>query len=87
MAALDRESGVEVTVDGSLGWLIDPVRRALGSRHHAYRVHIEPRGRAGQVLLVISGSTTRVPLILSPQDLEPGDVFRLVSDTMERFGL
>ena len=61
--------------------------RALADRHRFYAVHVEALGRMGEVLVTITGSRGRVPLILSPQDLEPGDVFRMVSDTVDKFGL
>jgi hypothetical protein len=47
---------------------------------------VEALGRVGEVMVTITGSRGHLPLILSPQDLEPGDVFRMVSDTVDRFG-
>jgi hypothetical protein len=66
--------------------LAEPLCRALGGRRRYYSVRVEALGRVGEVLVTITGSKGRLPLILSPQDLEPGDVFRIVSDTVERFG-
>ncbi len=66
--------------------LTDPLCRALGGRQRFYTVRVEALGRVGEVLVTITGSKGRLPLILSPQDLEPGDVFRVVSDTVDKYG-
>jgi hypothetical protein len=86
MAILDQGRNIEISGDGTLGLLIDPLCRALGDRHRFYRVRVESVGRVGEVLVTITGSRGHLPLIISPQDLEPGDVFRMVSDTVDRFG-
>ena len=86
MASPDRPGHVEISGDGTLDRLIDPLCRALGDRHRFYKVHVEGLGRVGEVLVTITGSRGHLPLILSPQNLEPGDVFRMVSDTVDRFG-
>jgi hypothetical protein len=88
MAVLDRaRTNVEIKCDGSLRTLVDPLRRALARRPFFYKVDVAPLGGVGEVLVSITGSRGHLPLILSPQDLESGDVFRVVADTMERFGL
>jgi len=89
MASLDLPRNLDVSGDGTplLGILLNPLCRALGDRHRFYRVHVEALGRVGEVLVTITGSRGHLPLILSPRDLEPGDVFRVVSDTMEKFDL
>jgi hypothetical protein len=87
MATLDRLRNLEITGDRSLDGLKDPLCRALAGRRRFYRVRVEGMGRAGEVLVSITGSRGHLPLILSPQDLEPGDVFRVVCDTMDKFGL
>jgi hypothetical protein len=87
MARLDRFGSVEISGDSALDCLRDPLCRALADRHRFYMVHVEALGRVGEVLITITGSRGRLPLILSPQDLEPGDVFRMVSDTVDKFGL
>ena len=88
MASRDRLVRVEVSGDSTLllYGLMDPLCRALGGRHRFYAVRVEALGRVGEVLITITGSRGRLPLILSPQDLEPGDVFRVVSDTVDKFG-
>lgn len=87
MASLDRLDTVEISGDRTLDCLRDPVYRALADRRRFYSVHVEALGRVGEVLVTITGSRGRLPLILSPQDVEPGDVFRMVSDTVDKFGL
>jgi hypothetical protein len=86
VASLDRLRNIEISGDGRFDGLVDPLCRALEDRHRFYRVHVEAVGRVGEVLVTITGSRGHLPLILSPQDLEPGDVFRMVSDTVDRFG-
>ncbi len=86
MQTLGRFGTLDITGDSTLARLRDPLSRALGDRHRHYKVHVEALGRVGEVLVSITGSRGHLPLILSPQDLEPGDVFRVVSDTMDRFG-
>ncbi len=63
-----------------------PLHRALAARGRFYAVHVESVGRVGEVLVSITGSRGRLPLLFSPEDLEPGDVFRTVSDTVDKFG-
>jgi hypothetical protein len=86
MASLDGLRNVEISGDRTLEGLEDPLRRALEDRHRFYRVRVEALGGVGEVLVSITGSRGHLPLIHSPQDLEPGDVFRTVSDTVDRFG-
>jgi hypothetical protein len=47
---------------------------------------VEAVGKVGELLVTITGPRGHLPFILSPHDLEPGDVFRIVSDTVDRFG-
>jgi hypothetical protein len=88
MASRDPLARVEVSGDGTLfrHRLADPLCRALAGRQRFYTVHVEALGRVGEVLVTITSSKGRLPLILTPQDLEPGDVFRMVSDTVDKFG-
>ncbi len=79
---------IEISGDSAalLDRLEDPLRRALGDRKRFYEVQVATLGRVGQVLVTITGSKGRLPLIFSPADLEPGDVFRIVSDTVDKYG-
>ena len=80
-----------VRVSGQSAWLVDqlqePLRQALESRDAFYVVEIETVGRVGEVLVSITSSRGRLPLIFGREDLEPGYVHRIVSDTVARFGL
>jgi hypothetical protein len=87
MASLVRPETVELSGDSTIDGIAEPLCRALGGRHRFYKVRVEALGGVGEVLVSITGSRGHLPLILSPQDLEPGDVFRMVSDTMDRFDL
>jgi hypothetical protein len=87
MASLASSRLLDISGDGSLDRLVEPLCRALGGRRRFYSVRVESLGGVGEVLVAITGSRGHLPLILSPQDLEPGDVFRVVSDVLDRFGL
>ena len=85
---VDSQGRLEITGQNSslLDHLKAPLHRALEGRGRFYAVHVEPVGRVGEVLVSITGSRGRLPLLFSPEDLEPGDVFRTVSDTVDKFG-
>jgi hypothetical protein len=80
-----------VQIDGDSADLVDrlrePLRRALAGRHRYYAVHVDSVGRVGEVLVSISGSTGRLPLLLGRDELDPGYVSRVVSDAVQRFAV
>ena len=80
-----------VRVGGQTAGLVDqlqaPLRQALESRNRFYDVEIDAVGRVGEVLVSITSSRGRLPLLFGRDDLEPGYVHRIVSDTVARFGL
>jgi hypothetical protein len=80
-----------VRVGGRTARLVDqlrePLRQALESRNRCYVVEIDAVGRVGEVLVSISSSRGRLPLLFGGGDLDPGYVHRIVSDTVARFGL
>jgi hypothetical protein len=80
-----------VRVGGETAWLVDqlqePLRLALERRKRFYVVEIDAVGRVGEVLVSITSSRGRLPLLFARGDLEPGYVHRIVSDTVARFGL
>jgi len=80
-----------VEVSSKTGWLIEqlqePLRRALESRKRFYVVEIDSVGCLGEVMVSITSSRGRLPLIFGREDLQPGYVHRVVSDTVARFGL
>jgi hypothetical protein len=67
--------------------LREPVRRALVDRQTCYSVDIEPRGRVGEIIIAITGSKGRLPLLFRHEELEPGYVFRVVRDAVTRYDL
>lgn len=67
--------------------LQEPVRRALDDRRTCYSVDIEPRARVGEIVVSITGSKGRLPLLFRHEELEPGYVFRVVRDAVTRFDL
>ena len=80
-----------VRVGGETAGLVDqlqaPLRQALECRHRFYSVEIDAVGRVGEVLVSITSSRGRLPLLFGRGELEPGYVHRIVSDTVVRFGL
>ena len=67
--------------------LQEPLRHALESRNRFYVVEIDTVGCLGEVLVSITSSRGRLPLLFGRGELEPGYVHRIVSDTVARFGL
>lgn len=88
MATLDvaRQVRIKCGNDTLSEQLSEPVARALGDNGRMFVVEIDPVGRVGQVLISISGSQGRLPLFFQKDELEPGYVFRVVRDTVSRFG-
>jgi len=80
-----------VRVGGQTAGLVEqlqaPLRQALERRNRFYSVEIDAVGRVGEVLVSITSSRGRLPLLFGRDDLEPGLVRRIVSDTVARFGL
>lgn len=86
VAAAER---VEITGENALvvECLRGPLRRALGGRPASYSVCIDTVDRVGEVLVAITCRKGRLPLLFAYDELEPGYVFGVVSDTVDRFGL
>ena len=89
-AATVRRSSL-VQIDGENAHLVerlrDPLRRALEDRGAFYSVRVETVGHVGEILVSITGSKGRLPLLLGEEELDAGFVFRVVSDTVSRYGL
>ena len=64
----------------------DPLEQALLARHSRYSVRIETVGWVGEVLVSVTGTKGRLPMLFGSEDLEPGYVTRVVADTVARFG-
>jgi hypothetical protein len=80
-----------VQVRGQSAGLVDQLeealREALEGRRCFYVVDIDRVGRVGEVLVSITSARGRLPLLFAREELEPGYVHRIVSDTVTRFGL
>jgi hypothetical protein len=80
-----------ILVSGENARLVDqlrePIRRALANRRSFYRVSVDNVGRAGEVLVSITGSHGHVPLCLAASELEPAHFSEVVRDTVSRLGL
>jgi hypothetical protein len=64
-----------------------PLDKALVGRRSFYDVRVEAVGRVGEVLVSITGSKGRLPLLFGKEELEPGYVSRVVQDAVDRFAL
>lgn len=64
-----------------------PLNKALTGRRSFYDVRVEAVGRVGEVLVSITGSKGRLPLLFGQEELEPGYVSRVVQDAVGRFAL
>ena len=67
--------------------LQEPLRRALDGRSRFYAVELAAVGRVGEVLVSITGSNGRLPLLFGHEELEPGYVSSVVRAAVERFAL
>jgi hypothetical protein len=67
--------------------LAEPVRLALEGRHRWYFVRIDDLGRVGEVLISITGSKGRLPLLFGRGELEPAHVCEVVEDAVEAVAL
>jgi hypothetical protein len=72
---------------GLVDRLRDPLSLALSERHRCYDVDVVSVGRVGEVVVSITGSRGRLPLFFKADELEPGYVSRVVTDTLARYGL
>ena len=62
------------------------LHQALDDRRRFYRIDVAEVGRCGEVLVSISGTRGRLPLLFALGDLEPGPMRSVVQRTVERFG-
>ena len=73
--------------DALIDLLKGPLDKALIGRKSFYDVRVEEVGRVGEVLVSITGSKGRLPLLFGREELEPGYVSRVVQDAVDRFAL
>jgi hypothetical protein len=80
-----------IQVGGASASLVDrlrePVVQALSGRRACYAVRVEAIGRIGEVLVSITGSQGRLPLLFRRDELEPGHVSTVVRGAVDRFAL
>ena len=73
--------------DALVDLLKEPLNKALIGRRNFYDVRVEAVGRVGEVLVSITGSKGRLPLLFGQEELEPGYVSRVVQGAVDRFAL
>jgi hypothetical protein len=80
-----------VQVGGESATLVNrlrgPLVQALSERRTWYAVRVEAVGRIGEVLVSITGSKGRLPLLFRHDELEPGHVSTVVRGAVDRFAL
>lgn len=80
-----------VHVVGERATLVDrmrgPLLEALGGRRRFYAVRVEALGPGGDVLVSITASKGRVPLLFGPDELQDGHVSRVVRGALDRAAL
>jgi hypothetical protein len=70
-----------------LDHLRDPLQRALEDQRRHCLVSVEAVGRVGEVMVSVTTTKGRLPMLFGSEDLDPGYVTRVVLDTVTHFGL
>lgn len=65
--------------------LREPLLRALSPGRRCYAVRVDAIGPMGEVLVSITGSQGRIPLLFGREELEAGHVSRVVQGAVDRF--
>ena len=77
-----------IHVGGERPALVDrmrvPLLEALSGRRGFYAVRVEALGPGGDVLVSITGSKGRVPLLFGPDELQAGHVSTVVRGALDR---
>lgn len=87
LAGQPRSVEFKTDSEAILDRLQEPLRRALDGRSGFYAVEFAAVGRVGEVLVSVTGSRGRLPLLFGHEELEPGYVSRVVRDAVERYAL
>jgi len=77
-----------IVVEGNGSTLVarmrGPLMRALAGRGSVYAVWVEALGPRGDVLVTITGSRGRIPLVFAPDELQPPHVARVVRGALDK---
>jgi hypothetical protein len=65
--------------------LAECIREALYDRHAYYHVRLDGVGRCGEIVVRITGSKGRLPLLFERGELTPGYVRSVVRSTVDKF--
>jgi hypothetical protein len=80
------ELGTDARTDARVEQLGAWLLLALCSRGH-YSVSIDSLGRVGEVVISVTGSRGRLPLLFRLEELDQAYVLHVVVETLDRFGL
>jgi hypothetical protein len=64
-----------------------PLLKALAGRRRYYAVRVAALGPRGDVLVTVTGSKGRVPLLFGPGELQPGHISSVVRGALDRAAL
>jgi hypothetical protein len=64
--------------------LEQPLHRALDDREHVYVVGVDAISPTGEILVSINGPRGCLPLLFRARDVDDGNVFQVVKDTVAR---
>jgi hypothetical protein len=88
-ASTDRKGPVYIS--GNSEALVEslekPLRGVLEGRHHLYLVEIADLGPVGEVLVSITASRGRLPLLFGRGELRPERLARVVEDALDAAAL
>jgi hypothetical protein len=68
-----------------LASLREPLRLALAGHDVFYAVEIAAIGRVGEILVSVTGSKGRLPLLFGSEELEPGFVASVVRNAVDKY--
>ena len=86
VAAVPRRSLIEIEGEAHLlNDLAEAVRLALADQGTSYHVRIDGVGRCGEVMVTITGSKGRLPLLFDAGELEPAYVRSVIRRTVEKY--
>jgi hypothetical protein len=85
-AVSERRTLIEIEGEARLlDGLAEAVRVALADQGTSYHVRIDGVGRCGEVMVRITGSKGRLPLLFDAGELEPAYVGSVIRRTVEKY--